>query len=93
MIVVPINNHTALVVESRRSMGYDRPARSGVLTYVVDSSIKAGSGPIRVLPFNSQDSFKHNATLTVGKSITYRNVKVYFTYSSQRNDQVFIVRS
>jgi hypothetical protein len=93
MIVVPINNHTAIVVESRRSIGYDKPNNPGILTYLVDSSIRTGSGPIRVLPLNNQDSLKHNATLSVGKSITYKNVKVYFTYSSNRNDQVFIIRA
>ncbi len=93
IVVVPLTNHSVLVVESRRPIGHDKTIKSGVLTYLVDSSIRSGAGPIRVLPLNSQDSLKQNATLSVGRSISYRNVKVYFTYSNDRNDQVYIIRS
>ena len=48
-MVVPLTETTALVVESRRKLGYDfRLSKEGVLVYKVDTSVPTGEGPIVV---------------------------------------------
>ena len=48
-MAVPLTETTALVVESRRKLGYDfRLSKEGVLVYKVDTSVPTGEGPIVV---------------------------------------------
>ena len=48
-VVVPLTETTALVVESRRKLGYDfRLSKEGALVYKVDTSVPSGEGPIVV---------------------------------------------
>ncbi len=48
-VVVPLTETTALVVESRRKLGYDlRLSKEGALVYKVDTSVRTGEGPIVV---------------------------------------------
>ena len=48
-VVVPLTETTALVVESRRALGYDFHLRKeGALVYKVDTSVPTGEGPIVV---------------------------------------------
>jgi len=50
MAVVPTGETTALVVESRRPVGVDAGARDqGALVYTVDSAVRTGYGPLRVV--------------------------------------------
>jgi M6 family metalloprotease-like protein len=48
-VVVPLTETTALVVESRRILGYDSLLRKeGALVYKIDTSVHSGKGPIVV---------------------------------------------
>jgi len=48
-VVVPLTETTALVVESRRILGYDfRLRKEGALVYKIDTSVQSGEGPIVV---------------------------------------------
>ena len=48
-MVVPLTETTALVVESRRALGYDSHLRKeGALVYMIDTSVPGGEGPIVV---------------------------------------------
>jgi M6 family metalloprotease-like protein len=48
-VVVPLTETTALVVESRRALGYDFGLRKeGALVYKIDTSVPGGEGPIVV---------------------------------------------
>ena len=48
-MVVPLTETTALVVESRRILGYDfRLRKEGALVYKIDTSVQSGKGPIVV---------------------------------------------
>ena len=48
-VVVPLTETTALVVESRRALGYDSHLRKeGALVYMIDTSVPGGEGPIVV---------------------------------------------
>lgn len=51
LAVVPISSRVAIIIESRRSEGYDfelTGASEGALVYVVDTSIVNGQGPLRL---------------------------------------------
>jgi M6 family metalloprotease-like protein len=49
VVVVPLTETTALVVESRRILGYDFYLRNeGALVYKIDTSVPGGEGPIVV---------------------------------------------
>jgi hypothetical protein len=55
-IVVPLSRHTALLIESRRSQGYDSRLLSdeiGLVVYKIDTRIATGAGPIRVISKNN----------------------------------------
>ena len=93
MITVKLSATKALVAESRRSMGYDVLGKQGVLVYLVDTSIRTGSGPIQVLPLNLSDGSKMNSVLGVGQSIKYGNVQVTLVSSTGALDNVKIVFS
>ena len=52
-VVVPLTETTALVVESRRLLGYDLYLRKeGALVYKIDTSVQSGEGPIVVGSFS-----------------------------------------
>lgn len=93
MAVITLSSSKALVVESRRSMGYDKISKKGILVYLVDTSIRTGSGPIKVLPINLKDESKMNNILSASQSITYANVKVQVVSSGTVSDQVKIIIS
>jgi len=49
-VVVPLNNTEAYVIEARRKIGEDAPlCEEGVLVYKVDSSVRSGYGPVKVM--------------------------------------------
>ena len=52
-VVVPLTETSALVVESRRLLGYDLYLRKeGALVYKIDTSVQSGEGPIVVGSFS-----------------------------------------
>lgn len=69
LAIVPISANEVLVVETRRATANDEylPS-SGVLVYSVDTSIFAGSGPVKLL--------NDRRPLAAKKSVTYKNVTV-----------------
>ena len=91
IVVITLSDRRAVVVESRRSLGYDTLAKQGILVYLVDTSLRTGSGPIQVLPINTNDNTKSMAALSVGQSLTFESVSVYYTLNEIDSDQVKIV--
>lgn len=73
MTVVPVSETVAVVIESRRSIGYDSElpiANEGALVYVVDTTILNGQGPMRLaLKENSAAQFFADAPLRQGESV------------------------
>ncbi|MEG3614404.1 M6 family metalloprotease domain-containing protein [Isoptericola haloaureus] len=50
MLVLPVGATTAVVVENRQRTGYDDGAlATGALVYTVDTSVRSGDGPLRVV--------------------------------------------
>jgi hypothetical protein len=76
-VIVPTGATSALVVESRRALGYDAAiSKAGALVYRVDTSIASGAGPIQVLPERDDDLFYDQAPLAAGESFTLCNVTI-----------------
>ena len=79
MIAVPISSSEVLVVENRTKDGIDKLiANSGIIAYVVDSSIESGKNPIKVL--NNKKPIK------IGSSIVYDNVKIEVLKKKGKNN-------
>lgn len=52
-VVVPLNRHSAILIESRKAKGYDSTLNSdeqGIVVYKLDTTIPSGKGPIIVIP-------------------------------------------
>jgi len=57
MLVVPLHESKAYVLEVASLLGYDgRFCDSGVLIYTVDTAVHSGQGPIRLVPANGDSS-------------------------------------
>jgi M6 family metalloprotease-like protein len=93
MIVAPVGFTTAVVVESRRNEGFDRPGFTpGVVVYTVDTEAKTSYGPLRLLPVNDFDEVKPNVALQPGQSMEVGSVKISFVSRSAHGDVVRIWR-
>jgi len=89
LLVIPTGATTAVVVESRRALGYDSQLpKAGPLVYFVDTSIASGIGPIKVLPINDSDSNKLQNTLSLNQTITYNNITIKFVSTDSTGDEI-----
>ena len=90
-IIVPIDSTTALAVESRRKIGFDKKTREGALVYLVNTALPGGSGPIQVRPgFESEFQFLQDAPMTKGDTYTYNNISVEVLESDASSDKIKI---
>ncbi len=92
MAAVPLSDYEALVVESRRKMGYDSgqdyrspdgPATTfpalvteGVLVYTVDASLHSGELPLKVAGDRGNGIVDDYPVLAVGESVTVRGYTI-----------------
>ena len=92
MAAVPLSDHEALVIESRRKIGYDTglhhrepdgatttfPAlpTEGVLVYTVDASLHSGELPLKVAGDTGNGLVDDHPVLTVGQSVTVRGYTI-----------------
>lgn len=87
IVVVPVSESQALVVESRRAMGYDLwLPEGGALVYTIDTAIASGEGPLRVQPEGSPDLMA--APLAPGESLTVAGVTVTVLAADELTDIV-----
>ena len=88
-IMVPIDSTSALVVESRRKIGFDKRTREGALVYMVNTALPGGSGPIQVRPgFKSEYQFLQDAPLKEGETYAFKNISVEVIDSNKEIDKV-----
>lgn len=93
LIVIPTGRTTAVVVENRRSLGFDNAlARPGVLAYFIDTAINSGEGVIKVLPIDETDTRHLGAVLTPGQSVTHAGVIVRHLSTTNNNATIEIAR-
>jgi M6 family metalloprotease-like protein len=77
MVVVPFTATKALVVEVKAQNRYCVVCSGGVYTYVVDTEINNGAGPIRfVRPNHSTQQLFQDAYLSAGQQLVYENVTI-----------------
>ena len=75
--MVPLSRTSALMIESRRYIGYDSTLiQRGALVYLVDSSIGSGAGPIQVLAHVPSDLMRDGVPLAPNESLTHENVTI-----------------
>ena len=94
MAVLPLDEHRALVAESRKPLRYDREiASEGVLLYTIDTTVRTGSGPVRVLDTTPGSTLGlDDAPLGPGRSWTDASsgVTVSVTSSSSTGDVISV---
>jgi hypothetical protein len=89
MVIVPTGPTTAVVIESRRALGYDTNlVKPGALVYTVDSSTASGAGSINILPVLNGDPYRDQSPLAVGESVTIGNVTITVTASDASGDTI-----
>ena len=94
MIVSPISESKALVVEVRRKVGYDKAiTEEGPLVYLVDTSIPAGYGTIKVLPLIESDAIKSSAPLNLGETIEFEGISITYKSREAFGDEVIVTRT
>ena len=94
-VVIPLGPFEALVVESRRSLGYDtrlRKSQEGALVYSLDTRIKYRQSPMKIIPpARSVDRiFEADSTLRKRESVVFRNWEISVVESGVFGDVVRI---
>lgn len=88
-IVVPMDSTTALVVESRRKIGFDKKTKEGALVYLVNTALAGGSGPIQVKPgMKSEYEFLQDAPMIKADTYTFKKVSVEVIDANKESDLV-----
>jgi M6 family metalloprotease-like protein len=88
-VIVPISESKAVVVESRRPLGYDaKLSKSGALVYIVDTSIGSGEGTLVVQPVLDNDPYRYKSPLAAGESVTVDGVTVTVLEATDQGDIV-----
>lgn len=93
-VVVPTGGKTAVIVESRRALGFDTAIRKeGALVYTIDTATASGFGPIQVVPVRADDPMRDQSPLAVGESFTLCNVTITVTEARADGDTVRVTVS
>lgn len=91
-VMVPTGPTSAVIVESRRALGYDSNLiKPGALVYSIDTSISTGQGPIQVFPVKDNDPYRDQSPLAVGESVTVGNVTISVLESTADSDTVQVI--
>ncbi|MCX6119858.1 MAG: hypothetical protein NT027_20175 [Proteobacteria bacterium] len=92
-LVVPVAETKAVVVEYRLPSGIDKNlSKSGVLVYVIDSSLQSGRGPVQVLPKpSSSDPYFLQSTRAVGDSVEVENLRIDVIAAGSTDAEVRVV--
>jgi M6 family metalloprotease-like protein len=80
-IVIPVSANKVVVAEQRVPSGIDsKLAKSGVLVYVIDSSVTSGKGAMRVYPSDPKsDPWLKQSPRAAGEFVDVENVRVEVT--------------
>ena len=100
-VVIPISDHEAIGIESRRAMGFDSKigkSSEGVLIYKIDTSKPTQKGPIQIQSIrpNPQGSWAdssnlfRDAPLKVGETLQIGSVKITLLRSTPDSDVLII---
>ena len=88
-VIVPIDNSRAVVVESRRALGYDKDiVKPGALVYTVNADVFSGEGPIVVYPALENDPYRDQSPLAFGESVIVEGVTITVIEATETSDTV-----
>jgi M6 family metalloprotease-like protein len=88
-VVIPISSTKAVIVESRRAVGYDEKlVKEGALVYTVDTSIYSGEGTLVVYPILDNDPYRDQSPLAAGESVTVEGVTITVLDATDEGDTV-----
>lgn len=88
-VMVPTGGTTAVLVESRRALGFDTAiAKPGALVYTIDTATASGFGPIQVVPARANDPMRDQSPLAAGESYTHCNVTITVVEAGETGDTV-----
>jgi M6 family metalloprotease-like protein len=93
-IMIPLSSSKMLVIESRKTMGFDAPLSSGILVYTVDMKVGQLGGGYVVVPrigFTDTEYFR-DAPLRAGDSVTVGGVTIAVLSIGEGGDVVKISR-
>jgi M6 family metalloprotease-like protein len=81
MVVIPISKFRAVIIESRRSLGFDTNLGSlneGVIVYSLDTTIGYRKSPIKIIPQpNATDvMWRRDAAIKLNQSVTAEGWKI-----------------
>jgi hypothetical protein len=94
LFTMPISKTAAIVVESRRAIGYDKNLpKTGPLVYIVDTNMPSGTGTIKVLPIDETDIKKLQSPMVVGQVMNYLNYSIKFVSTDANGDVVEIKKN
>jgi len=86
---VPIDEHAAVVLESRWALGYDKNiTKQGPIVYVVDTKIASGLDTIKILSINENDNRKLTAPLAIGETIIFGNITIKYSARDANGDMI-----
>jgi M6 family metalloprotease-like protein len=94
-VVIPLGPFEALIVESRRSLGYDTrlsKSEEGALVYSLDTRIKYRQSPMKIVPpsRSTDRMFESDSALRKKESVVFRNWKITVVESGVFGDVVRI---
>ncbi|MER7394051.1 M6 family metalloprotease domain-containing protein [Streptomyces sp. NPDC000151] len=86
MVVLPVSETKAVVVENRQAIRYDREIlTSGALVYTVDTSVRTGHGPIRVVDATPESAHRlDDAPFQPGTSWTEPSTGAVLSFEEAR---------
>jgi M6 family metalloprotease-like protein len=90
--VIKISNKQAIILESRRAIGYDAGlGNEGVLIYLVDPSIDSGEGALVIFPNDSLNASGRTALLGAGENYTILDMTFTVLESNDKEDIVEVI--
>ena len=89
LLVIPIDESSAIIVESRANLGYDIGIpKQGPLVYLIDTKVATGAGTIKVLPIDDTDTKKLQLPLSIDQTLTYNNITIKFLSTDINGDTI-----
>jgi M6 family metalloprotease-like protein len=90
LIVLPLSETRAIVIESRRPIGWDRQlVESGALVYLVDTAVDTSEGPIQILADMFGDGFSA-APLSAGEYVDALSYTITSLEVAAWGDRIYI---
>jgi M6 family metalloprotease-like protein len=95
--VIPLSSTQAIVIESRRALGFDQGLRresEGALVYKVDTSIPNGMGPMRIIGrTGSNDIWLQDAPLKLGETYLVEGYRITVIETGVFGDVIKVSKS